>query len=115
MRVHTLMSVRTAAALLTAALGLSACVSNVRDDGPYYGDSVPLTPAEQRLRAQSKSYTYTATQACLSVGAVAAVAPDMKCKLLAQGASEALVQCGCRDLDETFTLLYSIMAGITRS
>ncbi len=46
-------------------------------------------------------------------GAVAAAAPSMKCKLLAHGASEGLIDCGCRDLDLTMTILYAIMAGTT--
>lgn len=67
-------SFRAPATLIAATLGLFACVSNAPNDRPYYGRSTPLTPAEQQLRAQSKSYAGTSSQACLSVGAVAAVA-----------------------------------------
>ncbi len=74
MRAQSTGTLCTAAALIAAALGLSACVSSVRDGGPYYGGSEALTPAERQLRAESNSYAYTASQACLSVGAVAAVA-----------------------------------------
>lgn len=77
MRAHISRHRRTVAALLAAAIGLSACVSNVRDDDAYYGRTTPLTPAEQRLRAQSNSYARTTTQACVTVGAVAAIAAYM--------------------------------------
>ncbi len=45
--------------------------------------------------------------------AVAHADPAMKCRILAAGASEGLIACGCRNLDETLTLLYAIMAGTT--
>ncbi len=67
-------SLRISAMLIATMLGLSACGSNVRDNSRYYGDPTTLTPAERQLRAQSKSYAYTAGQACVTVGAVAAVA-----------------------------------------
>lgn len=74
MHMHSPGSRGAAAILIAATLGLSACVSSVRDDDRYYGRSTPLTPAEQHLRSQSKSYAYTSTQACVSVGVVAAAA-----------------------------------------
>jgi len=74
MRVRSPGPFRASAILIAAALGLSACVSSLRDDSSYYGRSTALTPAERQLRAQSKSYAYTAGQACVAVGALAAAA-----------------------------------------
>jgi hypothetical protein len=69
-----LVSLRSYAMLLVSAIGLSGCVTNTRDDSVYYGSSASYTPAEQRLRQQSKSFAETSGQACLSVGAAAAIA-----------------------------------------
>lgn len=74
MRAQSPVLLRTAAVLIAAAFGLSACAPNVRDTGPYNSRSQSLTPAERHLRSESKSYAQTASQACLTVGTVAAVA-----------------------------------------
>jgi len=55
-------------------IGLSGCVTHVRDGPVYQGSSASYTPAEQRLRQQSRSFAETSGQACLSVGAAAAIA-----------------------------------------
>jgi hypothetical protein len=69
-----LISLRTTGLVPVVIIGLSGCVTHVRDGPVYQGSSASYTPAEQRLRQQSRSFAETSGQACLSVGAAAAIA-----------------------------------------
>jgi hypothetical protein len=57
---------------VAALVYLVGCTATIRDDGDYHR-SAALSPSEQSLRRQSTDLTKTNTQACVSVGAVAAL------------------------------------------
>jgi ribosomal protein S24E len=83
---HSTRHAHSSAALLAATLSVAliGCASTARDDGVYRG-SGSLSPSEQSLRRQSSDLTRTNTQACVTVGAAAALAT----LLLSGGRSDA--------------------------
>jgi hypothetical protein len=60
---------RGTALILVAALALPGCATST-DPGGYRPASVPLTPAERRLRRQTADLARTNTQACVAGGAL---------------------------------------------
>lgn len=74
----------TALLAVTISVALVGCATGVRDDGAYRGAGT-LSPSEQALRRQSKDLNRTNAQACVTVGAAAALAT----LLLSSGRSDA--------------------------